>query len=176
MSKTYRVKLGTVEGAGRDERRIACPKIVPEMPVLLGAALAAQGWDVDEVGNRARKRFNEVEATVTLDDPSLELKTAVSVAVVGRSYQPDDNEVLGKAEARADGAARRGEFQQQADAKAAQALIDVDDAVRAEVAGAVKVALLEALTRKAQQLGRIASIEQGTDADGRPMTTIKVEV
>ena len=48
--------------------------------------------------------------------------------------------------------------------------------MRAEVAGAVKVALLEALTRKAQQLGRIASIEQGTDADGRPMTTIKVEV
>ena len=174
MSKTYRVRLGAVRGAGEDKRRIACPPLVPEMPTLLGDALAAQGWDVH--AGIARKRFDGVDATITLHDPTLELKAEVAIEVVGRSYEPNDNDALGMAAAREDGEAKRAQAKRTADQRAAEAVIGVETRVREEVHGAVKVALLEALTRKAQQLGRVASVERGTDADGRAVTTITVEV
>ena len=174
MSKTYRVKLGVVRGAGEDKRRIACPRLVPEMPTLLGDALAAQGWDVH--AGVARKRFDEVDAAITLDDPTLELKAKVAIEVVGRSYEPNDNDAVGMAAAREDGKAKRESAQRTADKQAAEAVIGVETRVREEVHGAVKVALLEALTRKANGLGRVQSVERGTDADGRAVTTITVEV
>jgi hypothetical protein len=40
----------------------------------------------------------------------------------------------------------------------------------------VEAAPVDALTRKAAQLGRVASVERGTDADGQTVTTIRVEV
>ncbi|MDB4931951.1 MAG: hypothetical protein JWM10_4435 [Myxococcaceae bacterium] len=176
MSKVYRVKLGTVEGAGRERRSIACPKLVPEMPTILGAALAAKGWKVDEKAKRATKTFRGVEATVDLDAATLGLEAKVSEEVVGRSYQADDNDARGMAEARANAESARKAAQVKVDQKAARAVLAVDVEVREEVMGAVKVALVEALTLKAKQLGQIQSVEQGTDADGRAVTTIRVEV
>jgi hypothetical protein len=176
MSKVYRVKLGTVAGAGRDTRSIACPKLVPEMPTILGAALAAKGWEVDADGRAARKTFRGVEATVDLKSPALDLKSTVTREVEGRAYEPDDNDARGMALARANGEAALKEAQRKVDEKAARAVLAVDVEVREEVMGAVKVALVDALTRKAAQLGRVASIERGTDADGQTVTTIRVEV
>lgn len=174
MSKTYVVKIGTVSAESRERRDVVCPPIVPEMPSLLGAELAARGWDVAE--DKARKTFDGVEVEVDLRNPSLELKSGAKVAVVGKSYDAADNDVRGRAAARKDAEAKRGEAGKRAKAKAEQALLKVDDEVRAEVTAAVKGALLEALQRKAAQLGRVQGVEHGKDADGRPVTTIRVEV
>jgi hypothetical protein len=54
--------------------------------------------------------------------------------------------------------------------------VAVDVEVREQVMGAVEAAPVDALTRKAAQLGRVASVERGTDADGQTVTTIRVEV
>ena len=176
MSKTYRVRLGSVRGEGRDERRIVCPKLVPEMPALLGDALAAKGWVVTPDGAKARKRFGTVDATIALDEPALELKAEASVELIGRSYEPNDNDGLGRTAALADGETQRPVAAKQAVARAERIIAQAEPDVRAEVLGAVQVALLEALQRKAAQLGRVQSVERGTDADGRAVTTIKVEV
>ena len=174
MSKTYVVKLGTVVGESRERRDVVCPRIVPEMPALLGDALKGAGWAVE--GHVARKAFEGVEVEVDLENPSLELKAKAEVPVVGRGYDAADNRARGEAAARRDGEARRDEVARTAREAAERALIKVEDEVRTEVAGAVKVALLEALQRKAAQLGTVQGVEHGTDADGRAVTTIRVEV
>lgn len=174
MSKTYVVKIGVEHAESRERRALVCPPIVPEMPSLLGAELAKRGWDVAD--DKASKTFDGVEVEVDLRNPSLELKADAKANVVGRSYDPADNDARGRAAARKDAEVNREEAAKQAKAKAEKKLLKVDDAVRAEVSGAVKGALLEALQRKAAQLGRVQGVEQGTDADGRPVTTIRVEV
>ncbi|MEZ4407189.1 MAG: hypothetical protein R3A52_12005 [Polyangiales bacterium] len=176
MSKTYRVKLGAVTGESSDRRKVVCPKLVPEMGEILGEALTRRGWVVDAESKRATKRDGAVTASLDLDDPTLELRASLSEEVIGQSYEPNDNDALGTAKAKADAEAQRIVATKRVK-RAAESLIASREAgVRDDVLGAVKEALVEALKRKAATLGRVESVVQGTDAQGRAVTTIKVEV
>ncbi len=176
MSKTYRVKLGTVVGESRDRRVVVCPPIVPEMPALLGAELAKAGWAIDDDGKTARKTVDAAELSIDLENPALELNAQATADVIGSSYDPADNDGRGDAAAREDAERRRPDFEREAKAKADRALMRAEEAVRDEVGGAVRAALLEALVRKAGQLGRAGDPVESVDADGQRVTTITVEV
>ena len=176
MSKTYRVRLGTVTEESADRRRVVCPRIVPEMPEILGAALKSRGWSVDGATKKATKRVGAVTATVDLDEPVMELKAAASEDVIGQAWEANDDDAKGEVAARADGERQRGRARARAKERAQAAVAAGEAAVRDEVLAAVKAALVEALTRKAAELGRVESVVQGTDAQGRAVTTIKVEV
>ena len=109
MSKTYEVKLG-IESVEQSARRpLRCPPIVPDIGRLLGAELAAAGWDVadDKATKTVATAHGPVTARVDLGDPSLEIVGKASGKLVGRAYNANDNEKRGRAAARKDAESKR---------------------------------------------------------------------
>jgi hypothetical protein len=173
MSRGYRIEVplqvarGTVTGSDSLCVGLDVLPILPEgdMRDIVRETLKARGWK--QKGETLEKELGEGAVAVLEKDGktvTVRLETQAEVQGQGRT----DQEAKAALESRKDAA------EKDANSRATRALARAEPAVRGELDDAVQRVYVEALKKKAAQMGQIESQQETRSADGSLEITIKV--
>jgi hypothetical protein len=176
MSRTYRVSAGTVSSSAAGKHKIILLPL-PGVQADVAAACEEDGWRRSK-GDPLVLTRQEGDATATVDlrAGEITIRSSAEVEVFGEGYDRQDRQEVGEELAREDAEKNRGAFEEEAQRIASGAVIRAEGAVRDGVAKAISRGYVEALKRRAAQMGQVESVQQGTGANGAAEVTIKVRV
>jgi hypothetical protein len=180
MSRGYRIRVPTPRTVHRASSTVSgtdelCVDVglLPilgeaEMRELLRAELTAQGWVRTSGGGLKSDLGKGLTAELSPDGEQITVSTTSTREFQATGTSQADAERSAASQA----AASKAAVERQSTVRLAKAESDV----RATLEQAVQRVYIEALGRKARQLGEVQSVQHGTAADGTVEVTIKIRV
>ena len=137
-----------------------------EMRALIKDSLKEKGWREGKDGEMTKVLGDGATAVLDKDGKTVTVRLETTREVQG-SGQTDQ-------EAKASLDARSKEAEKEAKQKATQQLARAEPALRGELDDAVQKVYIEALKKKAAQMGQVESLQETKGTDGSMEITIKV--
>lgn len=137
-----------------------------EMRALVRDSLKEKGWKEQKDGTMTKVLGEGAVAVLDKDGKTVTVKLETTTEVQGSGQtQEQAQQAL---------AARSKEAEKEAKAKATTTLAKAEPALRGELDDAVQKVYVEALKKKAAQMGQVESLQEERGADGSMEITIKV--
>jgi hypothetical protein len=176
MSRGYRIQMeplqtvrGTVTGSDQLQVGLDLLPILNEgdMREIVRDALKEKGWKEGPDGTMEKDLGEGATAVLDKEGKTVTVRLATQQKIEGAGRTAEEAEKAMEA--------RRDAAEKDAQTRATKLLARLEPEVRAELDSAMQKVYVEALKKKAQQMGQVESLQETKGADGSIEITIKVK-